>query len=98
MVLVTWELDFTEWVCNSRAKLCYSRGVKLQQGFVVLMVMHKNRQVMLTSFGCCWLSGGAPFRENLGENGGGGEGWWVIAVLLLKKMYVRMTCKICVRG
>ena len=27
---------------------------------VFVVVMLQNRQVMVTSFGCCWYSGGAP--------------------------------------
>ena len=28
--------------------------------FVVVCMMLQDRQVMITSFGCCWYSGGAP--------------------------------------
>ena len=28
--------------------------------FVVVVLMVQNRQVMVTSFGCCWYSGGIP--------------------------------------
>ena len=31
--------------------------------FVVAVVMLQNRQVMVTSFGCCWYSGGIPTRS-----------------------------------
>ena len=34
-------------------------------GFVVVVVMIENRQVMVTSFGCCWYSGGIPSRSGI---------------------------------
>ena len=33
--------------------------------FVVVVVMLQNRQVMVTSFGCCWYSGGIPSRSGI---------------------------------
>ena len=34
-------------------------------GFVVVVVMIENRQVMVTSFGCYWYSGGIPSRSGI---------------------------------
>ena len=33
--------------------------------FVVVVVMLQNRQVMVTSFGCCWYSGGILSRSGI---------------------------------
>ena len=33
--------------------------------FVVVVLMLQNRQVMVTSFGCCWYSGAIPSRSGL---------------------------------
>ena len=51
--------------------------------FVVVVMMLQNCQVMVTSFGCCWYSGGAPqspdcwsscnVREKIGATGIEGE-------------------------
>ena len=32
--------------------------------FVVVVMMFQNRQVMVTSFGCCWCSGDIPQSPN----------------------------------
>ena len=40
------------------------------------MVMYQNRQVMVTSFTCCWFSGGASQSPNCW--GGGGDSYIVI--------------------
>ena len=33
--------------------------------FVVVVLMLQNRQVMVTSFGRCWYSGGIPSRSGI---------------------------------
>ena len=33
--------------------------------FVVVVLMLQNRQVMVTSFGCCWCSGAIPSRSRI---------------------------------
>ena len=33
--------------------------------FVAVVSMLQNRQVMVTSFGCCWYSGGIPSRSGI---------------------------------
>ena len=57
--------------------------------FVVVVVMFQNRQVIVTSLGCCWYSGGTPQNLNCGspyfvwgKMGADGGGWRVIVVLL----------------
>ena len=66
--------------------------------YILVVVMCQNCQVIVTSLGCCWYSGGTPQSLDCwnscniwGKVGAGG--WRVIAVLLLK-MYVRIACEI----
>ena len=33
--------------------------------FVVVVLMLQNLQVMVTSFGCCWYSGGIPSHSEI---------------------------------
>ena len=33
--------------------------------FIVVVLMLQNRQVMVTSFGCCWYIGGIPSRSEI---------------------------------
>ena len=33
--------------------------------FAVVVLMLQNRQVMVTSFGCCWYSGGIASRSRI---------------------------------
>ena len=33
--------------------------------FVAVVVMLQNRQVMVTSFGCCWYNGGIPSHSGI---------------------------------
>ena len=44
-------------MCNRN---CNSFIISIDIVFVVVVVMYQNRQVMATSFGCCWYSGDAP--------------------------------------
>ena len=68
--------------------------------FVVVVMMLQNRQVMVTSFGCCWYSGGAPRVLIVGVPAISrarwvlGWGGWRVILILLWKMYVRIVCKI----
>ena len=32
---------------------------------IIVVLMLQNRQVMITSFGCCWYSGGIPSRSGI---------------------------------
>ena len=94
------EIDFSS-VCV--VETVFLLLLALNIAFVVVMVMYQNRQMIVTSFGCCCgYSGGTlpesrllEFLQRPGENVSGG-GWRVIAVLL--KMYVKMACEIWVGG
>ena len=66
--------------------------------FVVVVMMLQNHQVMVTSFGCCGYSGGAPQSPDCWSSCNfwrtvGARGWRGIVVWLWK-MYVRTVCKI----
>ena len=65
--------------------------------FFVVGVMFQNSQVVVTSFGSCWYSGGAHQSPDCWgscnvQGKTGTRGWRVIMVSLWK-MYVRMTAK-----
>ena len=48
--------DKYSWYMCSRN--CISFIMSIDIVFIVMMVMYQNRQVIVTSFGCCWYSGG----------------------------------------
>ena len=61
---------FCVCMCN---RDCISFIISIDTVFAVVMVMYQNRQVMVTSFGCCWFSGGTtrvPIVRVLATSGG----------------------------
>ena len=70
--------------------------------FVVVVMMLQNRQVMVTSFGCCWYNGGAPQSLDCWSSC---NIWWKMSargwrgiVILLWKMYLGWYAGILVGG
>ena len=74
--------------------------ISIDIALVVVMVMYQNRQVMVTSFGSCWYSGGTSQSPDcwrsckLGAREGEAWGEWRLIAVSLLKIYVRMACEI----
>ena len=70
--------------------------------YIVVVLMCQNHQVIGTSFGCCWYSGGTPKSPDFGSpcnvRGKMGAGEWREIALKLLKMYVRMAWETYARG
>ena len=87
-LLLEWGEEINLSCVAETAFFIIKLSVIINIAFIVVVLMLQNHQVMVTSFGCCWCSGGTPqsshcwsscnIRGKIDAEGG----WRVIVVVM----------------